>query len=140
MSDPPCIFCSIVDGSAPARKVAEDDRTLAFLDIFPLTRGHALVIPKRHSRDLLAVSSDDLAAVAAMAQRMARVSLAPEPDGLAAEGVNLLQANGAIAFQTVFHFHVHVLPRYRGDGFRLEVQRRAGDEAVMDGVAATYRR
>src|SRR4051794_1398417 len=85
MTEPGCIFCSIVEGSAPARKVAEDDRTLAFLDIFPLTRGHALVIPKHHARDLLEVSSDDLAAVAAMAQRMARVSLAPEPDGLAAE-------------------------------------------------------
>ena len=140
MSDAPCIFCAIAAGQAPARKVAEDDRTLAFLDIFPLTRGHALVIPKRHARDLLEVSTDDLAAVAAMAQRVARVSLAPAPGGLAAEGVNLLQANGAIAFQTVFHFHVHVLPRYRGDGFRLEVQRQPGDEAVMDGVADVYRR
>src|SRR3954462_15942655 len=104
MPEPACIFCAIVAGDAPARKVAEDERTLAFLDIFPLTRGHALVIPKRHARDLLEVSADDLAAVAVAAQRMARVSLAPEPEGMAAEGVNLLQANGAIAFQTVFHF------------------------------------
>src|SRR5436305_6176839 len=84
-----CIFCAIVAGDAPARKVAEDERTVAFLDIFPLTRGHTLVIPKRHARDLIEVPADDLAAVAATAQRVAGISLAPAPDGLGAEGVNL---------------------------------------------------
>src|SRR5437868_4705731 len=114
-----CVFCAIVAGTAAARRVHEDERTVAFLDIFPLTRGHALVVPKRHCDSLLDAPADDLAAVGLTAQRLARAAVAP--DGLGADGVNLLQANGAIAFQTVFHFHVHVLPRYRGDGFRIEL-------------------
>jgi len=136
VSEPDCIFCAIVAGTAPSRKLAENERTVAFLDIFPLTRGHALVIPKRHARDLFEVPADDLAAVALMAQRVGGVAM----NELAAEGVNLLQANGAVAYQTVFHFHVHVLPRYPGDGFRIELQRQPGDDAVMDEVAAVYRR
>ena len=138
MSD--CIFCAIVAGEAPARKVAESDLAIAFLDIFPLTRGHALVIPKRHSANLLETPDDDLIAAALLSREVAAVSVAPPPDGLGAEGVNLLQANGAIAFQTVFHFHIHVLPRYQGDGFRLQVERRPGEDAVMDEVAGLYRR
>src|SRR2546421_3857826 len=131
-----CIFCAIVAGTAPSRKLAEDDRTVSFLDIFPLTRGHALVIPKRHARDLFEVPADDLAAVALMSQQVAAAAMS----GLAAEGVNLLQANGAVAYQTVFHFHVHVLPRYRGDGFKVELNRRPGDDVDMDAVADAYRR
>jgi histidine triad (HIT) family protein len=136
----PCIFCAIVAGQAPARTVAEDDRALAFMDIFPLTPGHALVVPKRHCESLLDAPADDLAAVALMAQRLARVAVAPAPDGLGADGVNLLQANGSVAYQTVFHFHVHVLPRYRGDGFRIELDRRPGDGGELDAIAADYRR
>lgn len=136
----PCIFCAIVSGQAPARIVAEDERVVAFMDIFPLTRGHALVVPKRHCESLLDAPADDVAAVALMAQRVARVAVAPEPDGLAADGVNLLQANGAIAYQTVFHLHVHVLPRYRGDGFKIELNRKPGDEADLEATAQDYRR
>ncbi|MDQ1395226.1 MAG: histidine triad family protein [Acidimicrobiaceae bacterium] len=135
-----CIFCAIVTGRAPARKVAEDDVVVAFLDIFPLTRGHALVVPKRHCQSLLDAPADDLTGVALMAQRLARVAVAPAPDGLAAEGVNLLQANGAVAYQTVFHLHVHVLPRYRGDGFKIQLDRRPGEEAELDATAGDYRR
>ena len=134
-----CIFCAIVTGTAPSRTIAEDERTLAFLDIFPLTPGHALVVPKAHCTSILDAPADDLAAVALMAQRVARVAAAPPPDGLGAEGVNLLQATGAVAFQTVFHLHVHVLPRNPGDGFRFEVQRRAGDDAALTDQAARYR-
>ena len=132
----PCIFCAIVDGQAPARRVSEDERTVAFLDIAPLTRGHTLVIPKQHCDSLLDCPPEDLQAVGAMAQRVARATI--EPSGLAADGVNLLQANGAVAYQTVFHFHVHVLPRYRGDGFKIELNRQPGDDAEMDAVAAIY--
>ena len=131
-----CIFCAIVAGTAPSRKLAEDDRTVSFLDIFPLTRGHALVIPKQHARDLFEVPADDLSAVALMAQQVAGAAMG----SLGAEGVNLLQANGAIAYQTVFHFHIHVLPRYRGDGFKVELNRHPGDEADMDAVADSYGR
>lgn len=129
-----CIFCAIVAREAPGRVVYEDERTLAFLDIFPLTRGHTLVVPKRHCTDLLDAPADDLAAVAATAQRVARVAMAE----LGSEGINLLQATGAVAFQTVFHLHVHVLPRYRDDGFRLQVERHRATDDELDAVAQHY--
>ncbi|MEP9394844.1 HIT family protein [Gordonia sp. VNQ95] len=103
-----CIFCAIVTGDAPSATIAEDDSTLAFLDINPATEGHLLVIPKRHSTDLLDISTDDLTAVTLTAQRIARVAI----EVLGADGVNLLNCCGADAWQTVFHFHLHVVPRY----------------------------
>jgi histidine triad (HIT) family protein len=114
MADPDCIFCRIVAGELPSTKVDEDDRTLAFMDINPATRGHALVIPKAHSKDLLEIGQDDLAATLAMAQRLAGRA----KEQLGADGVNLLNCCGAAAWQTVFHFHVHVIPRYRDDPAR----------------------
>jgi histidine triad (HIT) family protein len=112
---PDCIFCGIVAGELPATIIDEDERTIAFMDIAPATRGHALVIPRAHSEDLLNVSSEDLTAVALASQRLAgRVR-----ERLGADGVNLLNACGAAAWQTVFHFHVHVIPRYREDPLRL---------------------
>jgi histidine triad (HIT) family protein len=115
MSDPDCIFCKIVAGELPATIVGEDERTISFMDIAPATRGHALVIPREHSADLLAIAPDDLAAVAQSSKLLA----ARQKQKLGADGVNLLNACGAIAFQTVFHFHVHVIPRYQGDDLRL---------------------
>ena len=134
-----CIFCAIVAGEAPARRVWEDERTIAFLDIFPLTRGHTLVVPRRHSDSILDADPEDVAAVARTAQRVAQVLKADPPEGLGAEGINLLQTNGAIALQTVFHLHFHVLPRYRGDGFRVEFTRQRGDEADLEMVAGVLR-
>ncbi|WP_424809531.1 HIT family protein [Rhodococcus sp. 27YEA15] len=107
MSDE-CLFCGIVNGSVPATKVAENETTLAFMDIHPGTDGHLLVVPKRHSRDLLEISAEDLTAVTLSAQRVARAVV----DVLGADGVNLLNCCGADAWQTVFHFHLHVVPRY----------------------------
>ena len=119
---PDCIFCAIVRGDAPARVVHEDERTLAFMDINPWTRGHALVIPKAHATDLGEIGEDDLAAVAATAKRVA----ARQRERLDAEGVNLLNSYGAAAWQTVFHFHMHVIPRYADDGMRLPAHPGAG--------------
>jgi histidine triad (HIT) family protein len=131
-----CIFCAIADRSAPARVVHEDDRTLAFMDLFPLTRGHALVIPKVHTDSLLDADPDDAAAVMRTAQVMAQAAMAAySPDGL-----NLLQTNGAAAMQTVFHLHVHVLPRYVGDGFHVEFDRHKGTDAELDETADALRR
>ncbi|HEU4974921.1 MAG TPA: HIT family protein [Baekduia sp.] len=110
-SDPDCIFCKIVAGELPAAIVAEDERTIAFMDINPATRGHALVIPRTHARDLLTVGAEDLEACARAAQRLAGVA----KEAFAADGVNLLQCTGASAWQTVFHFHFHVIPRYDDD-------------------------
>ncbi|MEA2209644.1 MAG: histidine triad family protein [Solirubrobacteraceae bacterium] len=115
MRDPDCIFCKIAAGELPATIVDEDERTISFMDIAPATRGHALVIPREHTPDLLSVDAEDLAAVGLGAQRLASRA----KDRLGADGVNLLNSCGAIAFQTVFHFHVHVIPRYEGDSVRL---------------------
>jgi histidine triad (HIT) family protein len=115
MADPDCIFCKILAGDLPATIVDEDERTISFMDIAPATRGHALVIPRVHSADLLSVAREDLLAVVLAAQRLALRA----KERLGADGVNLLNSCGAVAWQTVFHFHVHVIPRYRGDPLRL---------------------
>src|SRR3712207_5509118 len=113
--DPDCIFCKIVAGELPSTRVDEDERTVTFMDINPATRGHALVIPREHAADLLTIDPDDLAACAQAAQRLA----ARMPERLGAAGVNLLNACGAAAWQTVFHLHVHVIPRHEDDPLRL---------------------
>jgi histidine triad (HIT) family protein len=107
MSDQ-CLFCGTVSGAVPSVGIAEDDTTYAFMDINPGSDGHLLVIPKRHSRDLFDIPADDLAAVTLAAQRIAKATVAE----LGADGVNLLNCCGADAWQTVFHFHLHVVPRY----------------------------
>ncbi len=103
------MFCEIVAGRIPSDKVAEDASTLAFMDIDPGSDGHLLVIPKQHSADLLSVSPEDLMDTILAAQRIAKVMYAQ----LGAEGVNLLNCCGSAGWQTVFHFHLHVIPRYR---------------------------
>jgi histidine triad (HIT) family protein len=123
VTDPDCIFCKIVAGELPATIVDEDEQTLSFMDINPATRGHALVVPRRHSRDLLSVDPADLHAAALATQRLA----ARMTERLGATGVNLLNSCGAAAWQTVFHFHIHVIPRYPGDPLQLPWTPAAGD-------------
>ncbi len=131
MADPDCIFCKIVAGDLPATIVDEDERTLAFMDIAPATRGHVLVIPRAHSSDLLSVAAEDLSAVGLAAQRVAQ----NVKERLGADGVNLLNSCGAAAWQTVFHFHVHVIPRYDGDPLRLPWVPTAGDPEQIAAAA-----
>ncbi len=127
-----CIFCAIVAGDLGSRQIAETDTTLAFMDINPATRGHALVIPKRHAADLLEIDSEDLAQCADLAQQVARRAI----DRLGADGVNLVNACGTAAWQTVFHFHIHVVPRYAGrDGLVLPWVPAPGDP---DEIAAAW--
>ncbi|HMJ33254.1 MAG TPA: HIT family protein [Baekduia sp.] len=114
-TDPDCLFCKIIAGEIPSTIVDSDDRTLAFMDINPATRGHALVVPRNHSADLLSVDPEDLAATAVAAQRLAGTA----KEALGADGVNLLNCCGEVAWQTVFHFHMHVIPRYTDDAVRL---------------------
>jgi len=123
VADPDCIFCKILAGELPAQIVDEDERTIAFMDIAPATRGHALVIPRAHARDLLAISAEDLQATMLAAQRLA----ARASERLGADGVNLLNSCGAAAWQTVFHFHIHVIPRYEDDPLRLPWVPSSGD-------------
>jgi histidine triad (HIT) family protein len=124
-----CIFCKIVAGDLPATIVDEDERTLAFMDISPATRGHALVIPRAHASDLHEIGADDLQACVVAAQRLAGRAR----ERLGADGVNLINSCGAAAWQTVFHFHVHVVPRYVGDPLELPWVPSPGD---MDEIAA----
>ena len=129
---PDCIFCKIVAGDIPSTRVFEDERTIAFMDINPGTTGHLLVIPREHAKDLLEIDSEDLAACAQTAQRMAR----RVNERLGADGVNLVNSCGSAAWQTVFHFHIHVIPRYAGDPLRLPWQPAPGDR---DEIAAAAR-
>jgi len=125
-----CLFCKIVAGDLPATIVDEDAHTLAFMDINPATRGHALVIPRAHATDLHEIGAGDLQAVAVAAQRLA----GRMRDRLGADGVNLINSCGSAAWQTVFHFHVHVVPRYVGDPLELPWVPAPGDR---DEIAAT---
>ncbi len=131
MVDPDCIFCKIVAGELPATIVDEDERTIAFMDIAPATRGHALVIPRAHSMDLLSVDREDLGAVVVAAQRLT----GRMKERLGADGVNLLNSCGRAAWQTVFHFHVHVIPRYDDDPLRLPWVPSEGDQAQIQAAA-----
>ena len=131
MREQDCIFCKIVAGELPARIVDEDELTIAFMDIAPATRGHALVIPRNHAPDLLDVGPEDLAGTAIAAARLA----ARAKERLGADGVNLLNACGAAAWQTVFHFHIHVIPRYEDDPLRLPWVPAVGDPAEIEAAA-----
>src|SRR3954453_17321770 len=128
-ADPDCLFCKIAAGDIPATRVYEDERTIAFMDINPATRGHLLVIPRRHAADLLEIGPEDLAACAAAAKALAGLVT----ERLDADGVNLINSCGRAAWQTVFHFHVHVVPRYENDPLRLPWHPEPGDR---DEIAA----
>lgn len=132
MADADCLFCKIVAGEIPSARVHEDERTVAFMDSNPGTRGHLLVVPREHVADLHDIGDDDLAAVA----RTARALAARVVDRLGADGVNILQNNGRAAWQSVFHYHVHVLPRYAGDPIELPWTPQPGDEDDIQAAAA----
>jgi histidine triad (HIT) family protein len=135
MSQTDCIFCKIVAGELPATIVDEDERTIALMDINPATRGHALVVPRRHATDLLSIDRQDLAAVTVAAQRLAIRAKAR----LRADGVNVLNSCGAAAWQTVFHFHLHMIPRYQGDPLRLPWLPTRGDPEEIAAAAAALK-
>jgi histidine triad (HIT) family protein len=107
-----CVFCKVRDGQIPSMKIFEDDKTLAIMDINPVNSGHCLVITKAHAPSLFEAEIEDLQAAIATAQRVAlAIREALKPDGL-----NMLQANGAAAFQSVLHYHLHLIPRWANDG------------------------
>ena len=136
MRDPDCLFCKIVAGEIPSTPVREDERTVAFMDINPATRGHMLVVPREHSANLLEIGEEDLAACAAAAKEL--VALVSER--LGASGVNLLNSCGRDAWQTVFHFHLHVIPRYPNDPLRLPWTPGPGDRDEIAAAAAELTR
>jgi histidine triad (HIT) family protein len=132
-TDDTCIFCKIVAGKIPCFKLFEDDHTLAFMDINPGNPGHALAIAKVHWENFAAMPAPLLGPVLATAQRVAKaIDSELEPDG-----INLLQANGSGAAQSVFHFHLHVLPRRNGDELKMNWGHKPGDMAA---IKALYER
>ena len=128
--DPDCIFCKIISGELAARRIYEDDRALAFLDIGAWHRGHALVVPKRHVPDLV-TGPGSLSEIAPAIDAVARLLM----DRLAADGINVLSSTGEAAGQEVFHLHVHVVPRYADDpGLRRLVNSGVVSDAELDSV------
>ena len=126
-----CIFCAIVDGRAPAHTVYEDERILVFMDLFPAHEGHALIIPKRHGENLFDVEPDDLEAVMRASVRLGEAQKHVfSPDGIA-----VMQLNGAAAGQTVFHYHMHLIPRLKGEPFGVHGKKQ-GDSRVLAAQAA----
>jgi diadenosine tetraphosphate (Ap4A) HIT family hydrolase len=133
-----CIFCSIVRGEAPATFTHEDDTVVAFMDIQPITHGHMLVVPREHA----VLMHDVNETVAMRAFKVARQLAELARQTLGASGVNLFVADGEVAFQDVPHFHVHVIPRYPGDGFSLSfppAYENAPSRAELETVAAAIR-
>ena len=135
MRDPDCLFCKIVAGELPGQIVAEDELTVAFMDINPATRGHLLVVPRNHTPNLLEADAEDLDATVRTAQRLAR----RVTERLGADGVNLLNSCGATAWQTVFHLHVHVIPRYTDDPLKLPWIPELGDADEIAAAAEQLR-
>jgi histidine triad (HIT) family protein len=135
MADPDCLFCGIVAGSIPSETIDSNERTVAFMDINPATPGHALVVPREHSADLMEVGEYDLTATILAAQRLSRRMM----DVLGADGIDLINACGAAAWQTVFHFHIHVVPRYEDDPLELPWVPEPGDPDEIAKVAERLR-
>jgi histidine triad (HIT) family protein len=130
-----CLFCGIVAGSIPSETIDSDERTVSFMDINPATAGHALVVPRAHSADLLEIGDEDLTAVTLAAQRLA----GRMKEVLGADGINLINACGAAAWQTVFHFHIHVVPRYEDAPLKLPWIPEPGDSDQIAQIAKQLR-
>jgi histidine triad (HIT) family protein len=130
-----CLFCGIVAGDVPAQIVDSDEHTVAFMDINPATRGHALVVPRTHSTDLMDVADEDLERTMLAARRLVtKMEAALEPDGF-----NVLNACRPAAWQTIFHFHLHVIPRYDDDPLKLPWIPRGAPEEEIAAVADRIR-
>ncbi len=133
-----CIFCDIIAGREPASFIYEDELAVAFLDIGPVNPGHALVVPRRHAAYLSEMDEDTGAHLFRVAMR---VAVAIRRSGVRCEGINLLLADGEAASQEVFHAHLHVIPRFEGDAFRLSADWSVHpSREELDEVAAAIRR
>ncbi len=130
-----CIFCMVLSGDIPAERIREDEHTVAVMDINPFSRGHAVVFPRRHVRGLYDVGEEDLARTFSAARQVA----AMVRDRLGADGVNLLANAERAAWQSIFHFHVHVIPRYDGDPLQLPIRPRRAAPEDLAAVAQELR-
>lgn len=133
--DPGCLFCKIIAGELPSTQLYEDDSVVTFMDIAPWTTGHCLVVPKEHAATIFDLSEESLVAVARIAKKLAPALR----DGLGADGLNLFQSNGSAAWQTVDHFHLHLLPRKFGDGLQPPTIPHAGRAEEIEKAASEVR-
>lgn len=135
MAHEDCIFCKVLLGEIPGERIYEDDHAIAVMDINPWTRGHAVVFPRRHAADVFDIDDEELGHVAVAAKRVA----AKLRDALGCDGLNLLQSNGSAAWQTIFHLHVHVIPRYDGDPLELPARPRPAEPEELAALAREIR-
>ena len=135
MKDPNCIFCKIANGEIPSRTLYEDEKFRVILDLGPATKGHALVLPKEHFADIYEIPADLAAGTFEIGQQMA----VRMRERLHTDGANLVQNNGEAAGQTVSHFHLHVIPRYKGDGQHILWKPGKASDQELDAVAETLR-
>ncbi len=135
----PCVFCAIVAGEAPASTIYRDDAVMAFMDIRPVNAGHVLVTPLKHEMSVLSLDDDTASHMFTVGRR---VAAALKDAGVRLEGFNLFLANGTVAGQTVFHAHLHVLPRFTGDGlgFTRNANVRMPPQSELDETAERIRR
>lgn len=131
--DPDCIFCKIIDGELPAAVIHEDERLIVFLDAFPAATGHALIVPKPHYADLFPLPDEYVQAVALFSKKLANAQM----EAFMADGVGVAQFNRAAAGQTVFHYHMHVIPRHAGEGLNFHGRTRAEMDALEEVAART---
>lgn len=130
-TDNDCIFCAIVAGQAPAQRVYEDERTLVFMDLFPAHPGHTLIIPKHHAPSLFETSTTDLQTIIAHSKPLADALLRV----FEADGIAVMQLNGEAAGQTVFHYHMHLIPRNHGEPFGVHGKKKADEDVLAEQAA-----
>ena len=132
MREKNCIFCKIIAGEIPARTIYEDEEFKVILDANPAAKGHALIVPKEHCANLYEISEELLAKAAKLAKKLA----VHMTEVLKCDGFNLLQNNGEVAGQTVFHFHMHLIPRYRDDGQKIGWKPQEATQEELEAIRA----
>ena len=130
MRDENCIFCKIANGDIPSRTLYEDEDFRVIMDLAPATKGHSLILPKSHFKNLYEISDDVASKVLPLAKKMATVMT----EKLGCDGFNLMQNNNEIAGQTIFHFHMHLIPRYENDGHNFVMKANEVSAQELDSI------
>lgn len=130
MKDSNCIFCKIANGEIPSRTIYEDEDFRVIMDLAPATKGHSLILPKEHYKNIYEIADDTAAKVLPLAKKMATMMT----EKLGADGFNIVQNNNEVAGQTVFHFHVHLIPRYNDDNQSLVMKPQEMTDAQLDEI------
>ncbi len=136
MADKDCIFCKIANGEIPSATIYENSDFRVILDVAPANRGHALIIPKEHFKDIFDIDAVTAGKLFSLATEVARAMKSV----LHCDGLNIVQNNGLIAGQTVFHFHLHLIPRYEGDGIKLTWEQHESDSTDLQELAREIRK